>query len=645
MKKYIYMLAIAAFGAFTACDYNEKNFDGLDDISKPSNVVQYDYTITDADITAIVNALKATKDDDKIAMAGYLEADKAFSDLAPAADCIPYLLKSKYTTVDKGSSANVTYNYVVSRTGELAALSTANYTLTDDDYKLVWGDDFVSALTPAKAPADEIPAILAAGFPDAVSGDYQVVDYNYSAEEPEADMTEVFYLNEGFESNPSGAGSGKPVDITGWVFSTDDTDYFWQCRTYSNNNYAQASGLNGKEEAAKMWMVTKQVDLTDATEPKFTFDVTIGYYTATCLSVKVSTNFDGTQAGIATATWADVTASFTLPTTPESGYGSQVNAGSMDLSSYAGQKIYIAFVYDGDDNADPKRTTTYQLDNVKVSEVKTAMTVKSTTKHFDAYTYNGTKWLPAANSIIVLQPADYTAMGVNYIGTSVAANYIPGFLASMFPYAQEGDARTVVFKSSNTANYADVYTFTDGGWASSAVETLTSQFVFSGYDQSGWVFDPTITYTMVKGGNAGDDYMLLVQYVIDNYESGNPDLIDKYRNSEYYYGFSGYYGNISLGSSYRQNDTTFAALTTDAEKQAYFKERTLDGLALFLQFKYPNATPQVSGIDVYAIVTCAIYDGAATDLGCTFKFKCVGANPSKWEFVEQLAGTKYWDKE
>lgn len=89
---------------------------------------------------------------------------------------------------------------------------------------------------------------------------------------------------------------------------------------------------------------------------------TASNYQAHPLSVKVSTDFDGTfaEANITAATWTDITARFTLPTKPwstndgpttEDRYlqeGRMIPSGEVNLSSYYDEKspyIYVAFFY------------------------------------------------------------------------------------------------------------------------------------------------------------------------------------------------------------------------------------------------------------------------------------------------------------
>ncbi len=630
MKKYIFLLSIVVAGLFTACDYNEKNFPGYEDLSKPVNIAKYDYTILPGDITIIVNALNAKKTPADSAMAKTLNADKMFSDAAPAATLVPYVLTNKFYSADKTSSANVTYQYKEGRSATLTKLSQPIYTLTTNDYKLVWGTNYVEALTPAKAPNTEIPKVLAADFPNAVEGDYKSVEYNYSTEEPTVSQVEVKYLSADFEGIASGTGVATALD--GWINKDLKGSIFWQTRAFSGNQYSQVSANNSKTEN-EVWLISSAVDLKQAISPKFSFFVTAGYYNAACLSIMVSENFNGTETGIKTATWTDITNKFTLPTGPASGYGTLASAGEMDFKAYAGKKVYVAFKYVGN-GIDNSASTTFQIDNVKISEVKSAMSVKSTVKQDAVYQFTSGKWAPAPSSIIIIQPSDYTTMGVTYLGTTTAVNYIPQYLSQKLPYAQEGAVYSVVYKSgSGNAYYADEYTFTGGNWkVNSFVETLTSQFVVS---NTGWVFDPTLYVTMQKGKNPTDDYMMMVLYVkTQPYYTANPALVSSYGDSEYYYGFSGNYGNISLRESDRIKDTTFPSSGSAAEKSAFFTQRTQEGLGIYLSLKFPTATPQVSGIDVYAFVTTNIYDGATT-VTKVFKYQCIG--DKKWKYISDEA--------
>jgi hypothetical protein len=73
----------------------------------------------------------------------------------------------------------------------------------------------------------------------------------------------------------------------------------------------------------------------------------------------VSTNYDGTTAGIATATWTPLT--FARPTVDDV----FVNSGNIDLSALESNNVRIAFKYTGSKSG---VTTTCQLDNIKITK-------------------------------------------------------------------------------------------------------------------------------------------------------------------------------------------------------------------------------------------------------------------------------------
>jgi len=60
MKKYIILSFVGALSLFSSCNYNDKYFDGLDELASPSNKLSQEYTLTDADY-ATMSTLSANK--------------------------------------------------------------------------------------------------------------------------------------------------------------------------------------------------------------------------------------------------------------------------------------------------------------------------------------------------------------------------------------------------------------------------------------------------------------------------------------------------------------------------------------------------------------------------------------------------------
>ncbi len=154
--------------------------------------------------------------------------------------------------------------------------------------------------------------------------------------------------------------SGAETTIDGWLNVALQGSFTWLDKTFTTagviNTYTQFTA-NRSTGVCEGWFISPKV--TVAPNMTFSFDVNVGYYNADCLQVLISTDFKSKKDKISSATWEDVTSSFTIPKTPPSTYGVIAPAGSMSLAKYEGKIINIAFKYLGDGTA--AKTTTYQI--------------------------------------------------------------------------------------------------------------------------------------------------------------------------------------------------------------------------------------------------------------------------------------------
>lgn len=617
MKKiFYYTISLLIALTMWSCedDFNQRNFEQYDDLTRPQNIATYDYTITPADIVIIAKEMEKRRTKEDSLLAKNLKKEKCFSKQNSPAKLIPYLLKNKYKTADINSAANITYTYASERSATLAALSSDAYTLAERDYRLVWGEDtIVSSLTPSKQPATAIANVLTQKISDAIEGQQQFVVYNYSSNEPVKKVDEVKYLFENFDNHDFV--NKKPVAITEWKNVATKGDRTWEARTYNDNFYTQLSAYGSKEEN-EAWLITPTIDLKERAKSTFSFDVKIGHYNAACLSVYLSKDYQGDANA---ATWDDITNQLNIPV-PASGKYSQWTKNSVDLANYKDEKITIAFKYSGD--ANNNKTTTVQLDNITISEIKETQTIEEYAKQHILFAYTNGKWTEN-KKVLLLQPQDYQKMGVKYLNVSTAPTYISTWLTQKYPYAQPKEVRTVVFNTKGSGTYAERYTFSDGKWMvnSTRVEK-TDQFLFTGYDKKGWIFDPTIRFTLSKA-----DYLIVVAH-----QRALEKSYSKYEDSENYYGFSGHYGNVSYREMDRQNDPTYPKDATAEAKSKFMDQRTKEALSILLAEKLPDATPTVDGLVQYAKMTIQIYDG--TRVYYEYTYKCVESK--KWEYVDRV---------
>lgn len=362
MKKNI-LLPAALLLLLAGCDYNDKHFDGLDDLTRPTDVKNIEYTLADADYAAIAS----NKTNKELAKANEAEAElaklgttKRFSETLPASIYAPAFIAGKWYTADDGSSVKLTYNRgvdVPEYLGEIEA--AADYEVTAADYVSVWGSTPANYFTPSKTSAGNLPKLLAKAIQEPEEGDYLRVTYQYSDREPGGETELVLTIvDEDFET----VIKDKEVALEGWFNKDLSGDRSWMGKNYNNNSYAQVSG-SGKNDS---WLISPVIDLSEAEEPTLSFDICTGHNKGGKLQVLISEDFNGMDP--AGATWQDVSANFYIPTTPENGYGKLSPAGIMDMSAYK-SRFYLAFKYSGD--GDAGQTATYQIDNLQVGDVNT----------------------------------------------------------------------------------------------------------------------------------------------------------------------------------------------------------------------------------------------------------------------------------
>lgn len=154
------------------------------------------------------------------------------------------------------------------------------------------------------------------------------------------------------------------VALTGWTNVAAAGTRVFIGKFYDPNYYAQMSAYNSGEATELVYLVTPGLVVTS--NSVLTFETKLGYMVHDPASVQISVDFSG---DVTTANWTPAT--YTHATAPSDGYGDWTASGDIDLSSYDGQTVYIAFVYSG---GDPGATTTLQVDNVLVTNATVAAT-------------------------------------------------------------------------------------------------------------------------------------------------------------------------------------------------------------------------------------------------------------------------------
>lgn len=371
MKKLLYIASIFAAALTVGCNFNDQFGVDFEEMGNPTDVKALEYTLTAEDYKTIANnstnkALAAQNGEADALKA--LATNLYFTDDITAAEYAPAFIASKWYTADKGSSVQLTYDYVTRVPAEFEYLETAgSYTVGKADYQSVWGseENFVMYFSPAYSAEANLANILTAAVAEPEAGDYVVVDYNFSATEPvfggSADEVKL-----PTEINDDFVGYEKYAkDFAGWQNVCVKGDAPWSARDFNGNVYVQCTANNTSGEIDS-WLISQQIDLSLCENPALAFDVCLGYLKGdAALQVYYSEDYDGED--VEGATWVELTNNYAFHK-PSGTYGtlSPAGIGTLTFAEGSAKKVYIAFRYTG---LAPDSTTTFQIDKVQLGDV------------------------------------------------------------------------------------------------------------------------------------------------------------------------------------------------------------------------------------------------------------------------------------
>ncbi|MDP4281788.1 MAG: choice-of-anchor J domain-containing protein [Bacteroidota bacterium] len=129
----------------------------------------------------------------------------------------------------------------------------------------------------------------------------------------------------------------------------------WTISYFGNNHYAYMNGYHGSESSDD-WLVSPSMNFNQYLNENLSFK-TAKNYTGPDLEVKISTNYtDGTDPSL--ATWTD------LQATLSPGNWTWTPSGNIDISSYNGNNIHVAFHYVSDTSS--ANASAWELDDILI---------------------------------------------------------------------------------------------------------------------------------------------------------------------------------------------------------------------------------------------------------------------------------------
>ena len=413
MKNIYIIVSLAIIGLLSSCDYNQTNFPELNSLTAPTNIVNYNYTLTATDYASIATAIKkpvndsitllksqlvtakANKSADSTSIQTSLNqlnnklvndstmiaatavgANKIFINNYQASKCIQSFLNTKYLYVDANSSATVNYNQGYD---SINVVSADKLTFSTADYNAMGITTGLISFSGANDPNYMIPIYLKnVKFPYALKGTFKLIRYKYYSNMSTTQLVSVYFYDGTIWQNYSTASQvsksfmfkgGKWLDlliykglITGFtdfsIFSVKGDNQVW---TWDNTYGAKMTGYSGGTLDNEDWLISPTIDLTNRSMAALTFNQTGKYFgtKANEATFWVSDNYNIGTSPASGSTWTQVT----IPSywTVDWTFAS---SGKISLNAFVGKKINFAFKY----LSSPAASGTWEVNNVSVTE-------------------------------------------------------------------------------------------------------------------------------------------------------------------------------------------------------------------------------------------------------------------------------------
>ena len=160
------------------------------------------------------------------------------------------------------------------------------------------------------------------------------------------------------------------ANITGWKNITEEGD---KCYTVATHNggasiYAKVTAFVSNSTVPvptniTSWLITPAINLPTGLTPKLFFGTSNkGVIGVGTFKVLISTNYNGGLTP-STATWTELA---TIPNT--TGFSTPFRSWNYDLTSYAGQNVYIGYKYQLPQGTQEKDALTFEIDDIKITK-------------------------------------------------------------------------------------------------------------------------------------------------------------------------------------------------------------------------------------------------------------------------------------
>ncbi len=171
------------------------------------------------------------------------------------------------------------------------------------------------------------------------------------------------FVNVDFESS----GTNQPVDIPGWTNYIEAGTETWETYTSGGTNAslgisARAGSFQSGDASSVAWLITPLIPISSNQTITLDFQNSNSFADDSKLDILFSSDWDGTEANIASAEWG-VLADADVVSDSEF-FGNWVSSGIVDLSCL-GEDGYVAFRYTG--SGQSSNDGTYEIDEIRIN--------------------------------------------------------------------------------------------------------------------------------------------------------------------------------------------------------------------------------------------------------------------------------------
>lgn len=447
MKKLLYMASILAL-TFTSCDPMEDVYDEVDKANAQELADKKFYS----DKTLIEDGYRLVDADFELSSNDDVKNYKSFSEYQTAADYLPEILTNKMLFGEAGVEYKIWFDYYRGKSDELSNYRSEHEVSTEEYDGLGGAIKELGFFTSNNSAATNLPALLAAAHADAEEGDV----FKTIALEASKSIDAAKYLEMGEDE----------YKVILDVVKADDAKKHLVEAKYGTSEYYYGSNSYSKNFDARTYKWAAYDDYSTMSED----DLEDLIYDRMVEGLIVLLKNQYPDATILDAGGNEITY----------------------VVKYA--------VYDGDQTKTKYLRFKCIAEGASLDFERVGSMYVNTKQEF--YMFDGTDW-NVEDEVYRLENEDYDGMGTDYgfpgkynnFDASMDPNhYLPTFMNNKWAYAQDNEARLVIYKFYNsgvTEVRVDEYTFNkDTKWQLTATTVDGSAIV--AFKDKTWVYVPPI---------------------------------------------------------------------------------------------------------------------------------------------------------